>query len=138
MSELKTKPTGSSVTAFVNAVEDPGRRSDCREVMRIMRSVTGKRPKMWGTSIIGYGSYHYKYKSGREGEWPAVGLSPRKRNLTIYIMPGFSRYGALMKKLGRYKTGKSCLYVKSLDDIDRRVLRKLVTKAVADMKKMYG
>ena len=137
MAELKTKPTQASVKAFVDAVEDERKRKDCREVIKLMTSITGKRPKMWGTSIIGFGSYHYKYKSGREGDWPITGLSPRKQNLTIYVMLGFSRYESLMKKLGKHTTGKSCLYIKSLDDIDRKVLTTLIERSVADMRKSY-
>ena len=137
MTELKTKPTGASVKAFLDSVEDERKRRDCQEVIKLMASVTGKKPKIWGTSIIGFGSYHYKYRSGREGDWPMTGLSPRKQSLTIYVMLGFSRYESLMKKLGKYKTSKSCLYVKSLDDIDREVLARLIERSVADMKKIY-
>ena len=137
MSELKTKPTKASVAAFLNSVEDDQRRRDTREVVKLMKEITGKRAKMWGSSIVGFGTYHYKYKSGREGDWPVTGLSPRKQNLAIYVMPGFSRYSALMKKLGKYKTGKSCLYLKKLDDVDRKVLRQLIARSVADMKKLY-
>ncbi len=137
MAELKTKPTQASVKAFVDAVEDERKRKDCREVIKLMTSITGKRPKMWGSSIIGFGSYHYRYQSGREGDWPITGLSPRKQNLTIYVMLGFSRYESLMKKLGKHTTGKSCLYIKSLDDIDRKVLTTLIERSVADMRKSY-
>lgn len=137
MAELKTKPTGASVAAFLRSVDDDQRRRDAREVVTMMKEITGKRPKLWGTSIVGFGTYHYKYKSGREGDWPVTGFSPRKQNLAIYIMPGFSRYAALMKKLGKYKTGKSCLYLKRLDDVDGKVLRQLITRSVADMKKLY-
>lgn len=137
MAELKTKPSAASVAAFLNAVENEQMRRDARKVMALMKKVTRKKPKMWGTSIVGFGTYHYKYKSGREGDWPVTGFSPRKQNLTIYIMPGFSRYESLMKKLGKFKTGKSCLYLKKLDDVDEKVLHQLVARAVADMKKIY-
>lgn len=137
MADLKTTVNKASVTAYLKSVDDEQKRKDCREVIALMREITGKRPKMWGASIIGFGSYHYRYRSGREGDWPLTGLSPRKQNLTIYIMPGFSRYASLMKKLGKYKTGKSCLYVKTLDDVDRGTLRQLIARSVADMKKMY-
>ena len=137
MAELKTKPTKMKVSTFLDAVEDENKRKDCRELVTLMKSVTGKNPKMWGTAIVGFGSYHYKYKSGREGDWMATGFSPRKQNISIYIMPGFLDYGAMMNKLGKYTAGKSCLYVKELDDIDRGILRKLVEKSVADMKQMY-
>ena len=125
------------VSTFLDAVENEKKRKDCRELVALMRSVTGKNPKMWGSAIIGFGSYHYKYNSGREGDWMVTGFSPRKLNISIYIMPGFSGYSAMMNKLGKYTTGKSCLYVKDLDDIDRKILRKLVQKSVADMKQMY-
>lgn len=137
MAELKTKPTKVGVTTFINAVEDENKRKDCRALLKLMKSVTGKKPIIWGTSIVGFGSYHYKYKSGREGDWPVTGFSPRKQNLSIYVMPGLSKYPSLVKKLGKYKTGVSCLYVKKLEDIDQDVLRKLVEKSVADMRKMY-
>ena len=137
MTELKIKPNKTKVSTFIDTVENEKKRKDCRELVTLMRSVTGRNPKMWGTTIIGFGSYHYKYKSGREGDWMVTGFSPRKQNISIYIMPGFSYYDALMKKLGKYKTGKSCLYVKDLDDIDRKMLRKLVERSVADMKQMY-
>lgn len=137
MGGLKTKASKASVSAFLKSVQDVQKRKDSLEVMALMKEVTGKRPKMWGTSIVGFGSYHYRYTSGREGDWPVTGFSPRKQNLTIYIMPGFTRYSSLMKKLGKYKTGKSCLYLKKLEDVDRKVLRRLVTRSVTDMKKMY-
>ena len=137
MAELKTKATTASVAAFLRTVDDERKHNDAREVMALMKDVTGKRPKMWGPSIVGFGSYHYRYGSGREGDWPVTGFSPRKQYFTIYIMPGFSRYAPLMKKLGKYKTGKSCLYLKKLDDVARKVLRRLVARSVTDMKKMY-
>ncbi len=137
MAELKTKPTATSVSAFVSAVEDEQMRRDARKLLALMKQVTRKRPRMWGTSIVGFGSYHYKYKSGREGDWPVTGFSPRKNALTIYIMPGFTRYRPLLKKLGKYTTGKSCLYLKKLEDVDEKVLRQLVTRSVTDMKKLY-
>lgn len=137
MSKLKTTVNKASVAAFLQSVDDEQKRKDCREVMALMKEVTGKRALMWGSSIVGFGSYHYHYQTGREGDWPVTGFSPRKQNLTIYIMPGFSRYSSLLKKLGKYKTGKSCLYVKKLDDIDRKLLRQLIVRSVADMKKMY-
>jgi len=137
MAKLKTKQTEASVAEFLEGVDDPRKREDAREVMALMKDVTRKRPKMWGTSIVGFGSYHYRYQSGQEGDWPVTGFSPRKQYLTVYIMPGFTRYASLMKKLGKYKTGKSCLYLKNLDNVDRKVLHRLVARSVADMKKMY-
>ncbi len=137
MAELKTKASNASVSAFLQSVDGEQKRRDAREILALMKEVTGKRPKMWGTSIVGFGSYHYKYQSGREGDWPVTGFSPRKQNLAVYIMPGFSRYSSLMNRLGKYKTGKSCLYLKRLGDVDQKVLRQLVTRSVADMKKLY-
>ncbi len=130
MAELKTKPTGKSVAQFLNSIEDPTMRKDCKTVAKMMKEITGAKAKMWGPGIVGFGSYHYKYASGREGDWFVSGFAPRKRELTLYIMAGFSRYNALMKKLGKHKTGKSCLYIKSLDDIDLDVLRVLIEESV--------
>ncbi|MEM9058108.1 MAG: DUF1801 domain-containing protein [Pseudomonadota bacterium] len=138
MSTNKTVKTGATVSGFLATVDNAQRRADCRAVMKIMREVTGKRAAMWGPSIIGFGSYHYTYDSGREGDMCLTGVSPRKQNLAVYIMPGFERYGALLKKLGKHKTGRSCLYLNRLDDVDAAVLRKLIERAVADMRKKYG
>ncbi len=137
MSELKTKETSKSVKAFLDAITNENRRSDCFEVLALMQEVTQERPKMWGDSIVGFGSYHYRYASGREGDWFITGFSPRKQNLTLYITPGFSRYETLMQVLGKYKTGKSCLYVKKLDDIDRKTLKQLLKRSVQDMLEIY-
>jgi hypothetical protein len=135
MAELKTKATNESVTGFLNKVSDKGRRDDCFAVLEIMKDVTGEEPKMWGPSIVGFGRYHYKYESGREGEWMITGFSPRKTDLTLYITPGVDAFPDLMKRLGKFKTGKSCLYIKKLEDVDRGVLRQLVKQSV---KKMAG
>lgn len=137
MAELKTKKTNASVKAFIDAVENETRRKDARAIAKLMREVTGKRAKLWGSSIIGYGSYKYEYDSGQSGEWPLVGFSPRKANLVLYIMPGFSGSAPLMKKLGKHKTGKSCLYINKLEDVDMDVLRELVEGAVEHMKRKY-
>ena len=137
MAENKTQPTKASVTDFIKAVEDPQKRADARKVAAMMRKATGKRAKMWGSSIVGYGSYHYKYASGREGDFILTGFSLRKQALTVYIMAGFSRYDALMKKLGKYKTGKSCLYIKRLSDVDEGVLQQLIDESVKYMRKNY-
>jgi hypothetical protein len=126
MAELKTKPHDASVADFLNSVPDEGKRKDAFAILKLMKQVTRKKPKMWGPSMIGFGEYHYCYDSGREGDWFLTGFSPRKQNLTLYIMSGFARYGTLMKKLGKYKTGKSCLYIKRLNDIDITVLRELI------------
>ena len=130
MAELKTQKNKASVTAFLNSVEDEKRRKDSKAVLKLMKEITGKKPEMWGTSIVGFGSYHYKYASGQEGDWFKVGFSPRKTALTLYIMTDLSRYASLMKKLGKYKTGKSCLYIKKLEDVDIDVLRELIEESV--------
>ena len=137
MAELKTQPTNESVTDFIDGIADDAKRRDCRTIMKIMRKVTKARPKMWGSNIVGYGKYRYKYASGREGEWFTAGFSPRAQNLTLYIMSGFREYATLMKKLGKHKTGKSCLYIKKLDDIDRPTLRELVALSVKHVTKRY-
>lgn len=129
MAELKTTPTGVSVAKFLNAVENDRRRADAKKVAKMMREVTGERPRMWGPSIVGYGKYDYRYETGRTGEWMATGFSPRKSALTLYIMTGFRGYDALMKKLGKYKTGKSCLYINKLEDVDFDVLTDLVRRS---------
>jgi len=138
MSDLKTKRTGASVAAFLDAIPDADRRRDCKAIAAIMKKVTGESPAMWGDSIVGFGSYHYKYAGGREGDWPLTGFSPRKQNLTVYIMPGFAEYAGLMKKLGKHKTGVSCLYIRNLDDIDDGVLTELIRESVGHMRKTYG
>jgi len=137
MAENKTKATKASVTEFMNSIEDPQKRADARKVAAMMRRVTGKRARMWGSSIVGYGSYHYKYASGREGDFMVAGFSPRKQALAVYIMAGFGRFEALMSKLGKYKTGKSCLYIKRLSDVDEKVLEKLIAGSVEYMRKTY-
>ena len=137
MAENKTKPTAASVTAFVDSIDDPRRRADARKVASMMRRATGKRARMWGSSIVGYGTYHYRYESGREGDFMLTGYSPRKQALTVYILAGFDRFGRLMKKLGNYKTGKSCLYIKSLSDVDEKVLEQLIDASVKHMRENY-
>lgn len=137
MAELKTAQTNASVGAFLRAIPDARRRADCRVVARMMREATGERPRMWGTSIVGYGSYRYRYASGREGSWFLCGYSPRAQSLVVYIMPGFSEFAPLMKRLGRYRTGKSCLYLKSLDDVDPGVLQGLIAESVESMRRRY-
>ena len=138
MSELKTRQNDGDVDAYLDSVENPKRREDARRILTLMREVTGEPPKMWGSSIVGFGSYHYVYASGREGDWPVVGFAPRKQNLVLYIMPGFARYESLLARLGKHRTGKSCLYVKKLDDIDADVLEALVRESVNEMKRRYG
>jgi hypothetical protein len=137
MSQNKTQPTTQSAEAFLNTVENDKRRQDAFEVLQMMREITGQEPVMWGDSIIGFDQYHYKYASGREGDFLLVGFSPRKTALTLYIMPGFERYDELMQKLGKYKTGKACLYVKKLEDVDREVLEELIRQSVQYMRNKY-
>lgn len=134
MAELKTKPTGASVKDFLNQIADKERRDDCFAVAKIMEEITGEKPKMWGPSIVGFGSYHYKYASGREGDWPVTGFSPRKKDLTLYIMMGFEKHGELMAQLGRYSVGKSCLYIKRLSDINVPTLKKSLKVSLKDLR----
>jgi hypothetical protein len=134
MAELKTQKNESDVETFLNSVENKRRREDSFVVLDLMQDVTGDEPKMWGTSIIGFGSYRYKYESGRENDWFLTGFSPRKTSLTLYIMPGFERYDELLSQLGKHKIGKSCLYVNKLDDVDMDVLRELVALSAEHMK----
>jgi hypothetical protein len=137
MAENKTQATGASVTAFINAIDDKQKRADARKVAALMRKATGKRAKMWGPSIVGYGTYHYKYASGREGDFLITGFSPRKQALTVYVIPGFEHFETLMKKLGKYKTGKSCLYIKRLSDVDEKILEQLINRSVKYMREHY-
>ena len=134
MAELKTKATDASVEAFLHGVESEKKREDAFAILALMAEVTGEPPKLWGSSIIGFGSYHYKYASGHEGDACLTGFSPRKQNLVLYILAGFDQYDALLAKLGKYKTGKSCLYINKLADIDQTVLRELVSQSVAHMR----
>lgn len=133
MAELKTKKTTDSVEKFLNGVVDDQRRDDCFRLLEIMKAATKLEPAMWGTSIVGFGRYQYAYKSGRALEWFLTGFSPRKQDLTLYIMPGLERYPALMKKLGKHKTGKSCLYIKKLEDIDEPTLKELIKQSLKDL-----
>lgn len=136
MAEMKTKPTDASVEKFLNKIPDDARREDCLAIARMMEEITGSKPKMWGDSLVGFGSYHYKYASGREGDWPITGFSPRKQDLTLYIMPGFEQYKDLMGQLGKHRTGRSCLYLKRLSDVHLPTLKKLIRESVKSMKKM--
>lgn len=137
MAELKTRPNDASVDDFLGSVDNEDRRDDARHVMSIMQRTTQEPPKMWGDRMIGFGSYRYRYASGRQGDWPVIGLSPGKRNLTLYIMPGFDGYQALLEGLGKHRRGKSCLYVNSLRDIDMSVLEELIRESVAEMRRRY-
>ncbi len=135
MAELKTKRNQGDVKDFLNSVTNEKRREDSFAVLDLMKQVTGKKPEMWGDSIVGFGSYHYKYASGREGDWFLVGFSPRVQNLTLYIMAGFDEYETLLGKLGKHTTGKSCLYIKNLENVDMEVLKELVRQSVEHMEK---
>lgn len=133
MAEIKTQVTRASVDKFLQQIRDERQREDCYAIRKMMKKVTKADPKMWGTSIIGFGDYHYLYESGREGDWFLTGFSPRAQNLTLYMMGGFD--GELLKKLGKYKTGKGCLYIKKLEDIDQKVLSELISKSIRNLSK---
>ncbi|UCC77125.1 MAG: DUF1801 domain-containing protein [Anaerolineales bacterium] len=134
MAELKTQRTDASVEDFLNSVDSEGKRADSFALLEWMQQITGEKPAMWGPSIVGFGSYRYQYASGREGTWMLVGFSPRKRYLTVYIMDGFDGYESLLQKLGKYRTGKSCLYINKLDDVDLPTLRELISQSVAHVR----
>lgn len=138
MGQNKTIANKLNVKAFVDGIEDLQKRKDCRALMKTMSGLTGKRAKMWGTNIVGYGSYHYRYASGREGDFFLMGFSPRKQALTIYVVAGFSHFPRLMQRLGKYKTGKSCLYLKRLDDVDPDVLEELLGQSRDYLRRTYG
>jgi hypothetical protein len=135
MAELKTKPTQKSVVEFLNQVSDVVKRKDSFTILELMKEVAQEPPVMWGEAIVGFGSYHYRYASGREGDMPLIGFSPRVQNLTLYITTGFDQFGELLQKLGKHSTGKGCLYIKRLDDIDLPTLRELVRQSVEHMKR---
>ena len=135
MAELKTKRNKGDVQAFLNRLSNEKKRQDSFAILELMKNVTGLEPEMWGASIIGFGNYHYKYASGREGDWFLTGFSPRKQNLTLYIMPGFEKYKVILNRLGKYSTGKSCLYIKKIEDVDLDVLKELIEKSVDYMAK---
>ena len=137
MAAPKTLPNDASVEDFLSSVENVERREDTRAVMAIMERITGETPVMWGDSIIGFGTYHYKYASGREGDWMISAVSPRKAALTVYVMAGFEKFSDLLAKLGKYKTGSSCLYLKRLSDADPEVLEQLISQSVSYMRKTY-
>jgi hypothetical protein len=137
MAELKTRPGTADAQAYVDAIDDPARRADTQQVLGLMAEVSGEPAVMWGTSIIGFGRYRYRYDSGHAGEWMRIGLSPRKAALTLYILPGLEGHAAMLQRLGRHTTGKSCLHIKRLADIDGAVLRALLAAAWADMQQRY-
>jgi len=130
MAELKTKATKASVAEFLLKIPDASRRRDCMTMMKLMEQVTGSKPAMWGSSMVGFGTYHYVYASGREGDWFITGFSPRKQDLTIYTMCGLDESMDLLDKLGVFKRGKSCLYVKSLGDINLAILEKILRRSL--------
>ncbi|MAM69660.1 MAG: hypothetical protein CMP91_00760 [Gammaproteobacteria bacterium] len=135
----KTRPGHTTdVKKYLASLDNAKRRSDAEAVLELMQEITGQDACMWGASMIGFGSYHYKYDSGREGDWFVTGLAPRKQQLVVYIMSGLEKYPQLLEKLGRFKTGKSCLYISKLEDINVRVLGQLIRKSVADMRKNYA
>jgi len=138
MAEMKTKANDKSVERFMNGIKDEKRRDDCLAVARLMEKITGQKPKMWGESIVGFGAYHYKYASGREGDWFLTGFSPRKQDLTLYITAGLERYADLLAGLGKFKTGKSCLYIKTIADIDLKVLADLIKISTVDIARRYA
>ncbi|HKL17734.1 MAG TPA: DUF1801 domain-containing protein [Halalkalibaculum sp.] len=138
MSALKTQQNEGNVIAFLNAVEEKQKREDSLALLDIMKEASGEEPKMWGPSIVGFGKYHYKYESGREGNWFLTGFSPRKQKMSVYIVPGFERFNDLIARLGKYSTGKSCLYFKKLTDIDCDILSQLIRESVEYMKKKYS
>jgi hypothetical protein len=137
MNENKTQPTQVSPADFIASVEHPGRRADAQVLLEMMTRITGEAPRMWGPSIIGFGQYHYRYDSGREGDFMRTGFSPRKANMVVYILPGYTDFSAILDRLGKHKLGKSCLYINKLDDIDLDVLEELIRAGLADMAKRY-
>lgn len=130
MADLKTIPTRVSVDKFLKGITDEKKRADCYQILGMMRKATKAEPKMWGTSIVGFGKCHYVYESGREGDWFITGFSPRKQSLTLYLMDGVGQFADLMKQLGKHSTGKGCLYINKLEDVDIQVLRKLISRSV--------
>lgn len=137
MSSNKTVETVEPVENFINSVENEQKRKDSWDMIALMSKITGAEPKMWGKSLVGFGQYHYKYESGREGDSFLTGFSPRKTALTVYIMPGFSNYEQQMAKLGPHKTGKSCLYLKNLEVVDQGVLKEIIEDSVKVMRERY-
>lgn len=137
MAELKTKETNQSVVDFIEQIDHDRKKKEAYTLLDIFKEVSGEEPRMWGPSIIGYGKYRYVYESGREGEWMLTGFSPRKAKHSLYIMSGFDRFDELMNQLGKHKTGKSCLYVNKLDDIDLEVLKELIAASIEAVKERY-
>ena len=138
MAELKTKQTNESFVKFLNTIEDEGKRKDCFQIAEMMKKVSKCEPRMWGPGIIGFGNYHYKYESGREGDMCMIGFSPRKQNITLYLMGAIANHPDLLEKLGKHTTGKGCLYIKKLSDIDPDILSRVIKNSFVFMKNKYG
>jgi len=134
MAELKTKPTKADVEKFLKGIKDEKKREDSFKILKLMKQITKEEPAMWGSSIIGFGNYHYKYASGREGDWFLAGFSPRKQSLTIYAMTYLEKHKDILKRLGKHKIGKGCLYINKLEDVDMKVLKELITTTVKKLK----
>lgn len=137
MAELKTQENDNDVNSFLDSIEPEWKRDDSRAILELMRKLTGEEPRMWGKTIVGFGRYHYKYKSGREGDWFLTGFSPRKQNMTIYMMGGYADGSGLLPKLGKHKTSVGCLYFKKLEELDVDVLEELIVGAIAKLKETY-
>jgi len=133
----KTQATTQNVEDFINTIEHDGKRADANTLNALFKKVSGFEPRMWGPTIIGYGRYHYKYESGREGDGPATGFSPRKASLSLYIMPGYNDFGGLLDRLGKYKNGKACLYINKLADVDIDVVEEIIRAGLVDLKKRW-
>ena len=133
-----SRSVSAEAREYIDGLDNEQRKAECARLLEIFADATGLEARLWSSSMIGYGQYHYRYESGREGDWFLTGFAPRKGALTIYIMPGFERYEALMKQLGKHRTGKSCLYLKKLEDADPEVLTRLIRQSVADMKETWG
>jgi hypothetical protein len=138
MAENKTKPTKLSVTSFINAIPDESKRTDAKALLKLMQTAAGEKPQMWGPSIIGFGTYHYRYDSGREGDMPLIAFSPRKAATVLYGLAGSPDSKALLTKLGKHSTGKGCLYIKKLADVDQKVLEAMVVKSLAAMRARHS
>jgi Domain of unknown function (DU1801) len=136
VAELKTKPTQESVRSYLSAIDDPARRADARTLCSMMQELSGEKPAMWGASMVGFGSYHYTYATGRQGDWPLVAFAARKDKLTVYLMDGFESRADLLDRLGKHSKGKSCLHIRRLDDVDVQVLRQLVKRSIAQMRQV--
>lgn len=138
MAELKTKKNNASVSKFLKQVTDKQKQKDSFAILELMKQVTKEEPKMWGSAIVGFGQYSYEYSSGQKGDWPIVAFSPRKQNLSVYIMSGFEKREELLSKLGKHKTGKACLYINKLEEVNVTILKKLIAESVHYMKKKYS